>query len=140
MNTLKTFQNMVLRLMVIIVPPLGLGAWFFSPVFATGFMFGVAAGGLWLALKLAQGRSLIRGYRRGTFFFLLGGVFPILFGAAALYIAHIMDMNKVHGCFGVLAGLLLVQAVILLIGITGWDLRVNSVVETTPPGSSSETQ
>ncbi len=133
MNLLKTFQNTVIRLLMFTMPPLVLAAWFLSPVFAKGFIIGVAGGSLWFLTKVAQGKNLIRGSWRSITLSFLGGTFLTLVNMAALYAAYFLDRYSLCGCFGVLAGLLLVQAVIILIGITGWDLHGNTSVGTTSP-------
>lgn len=138
MNPLKTFQNTAIRLIILAVPPVGAGTWFLSPILAKGFLLGVAAGCFWLAIKLAMARNLARGARYSTFLFSLMGIFPMGIYAAALYAAYFLDTDKLRACFGVIGGLLLVQAVIILIGITGWDLRETKSLETPAPESPSE--
>jgi hypothetical protein len=138
MNPLKTFQKTAFRLIILAVLPAGVGAWFLSPIFAKGFMLGVAAGCFWLAIKFALARNFTRGARYSAMLFSLGGPFSMVIYAAALYAAYFLDTDKFRGCFGVIAGLLLVQAVIILIGITGWDLHGNKSFETRSPESPSE--
>lgn len=138
MNPLKSFQNTVILVMMVTAPPFGLASWFLSSVFAKGFLLGVAAGGFWFAVKLTVGRKLIDRGGHSISLFFLGGFFPMVIWAVSLYAAYFLDTAKMHGCFGVLAGLLLVQAVIIVIGITGLDLLGNASMKVPSPEDTGE--
>lgn len=101
-------------------------------------MLGAAAACVWLAIKFTLAHNLSGGARYNVILFSLGGPFSLVIYAAALYAAYFLDTDKFRGCFGVIAGLLLVQAVVILIGITGWDLRNYKSAKTPSPENPSE--
>lgn len=131
---------MFVRLILLSTAPLVLATWLLAPVFTKGLVLGVAAGSVWLIIKLRQARTIIRRPGRRPRAFLLASGFSTFIYALAFYAAYRMGADKFLAGFGVFAGLLLVQGVIMSIGLTSWDLRAAGAVGGPSPDNCSGIQ
>ncbi len=124
MSTLRTFRLLAVRLALIVTAVLAGVLWPFSPIAAKGLLGGGIAGVLafWvLALrfeKVAPGQGVHVQYTP-----LRWAVLRLALFAIVLFWAYTLDRETFHGFGGAAAGLFVMQVVMALLGLTGWDLK-----------------
>ena len=124
MDTLRRFRLFAVRLGLLLTAVLTAAVFPFSQTAAKGLLGGGIAGVLafWvIALRFervaAQKSAGVHSLP------LLWSVLRLVFFAVVLYWAYSLDREMFHGFGGAVVGLFLMQLVVALLGLTGWDLK-----------------
>lgn len=127
MEALKRFRLMTVRLALVLSLVAALVAYGFDPIVARALMGGGIAGVLafWIGARHVERLattppSSVKSYAyRWT-------ALRLAFYAVVLYWAYRLDRDTLRGLLAAAGGLLIIRFVVILVGLTGLDLREES--------------
>ncbi len=127
MRTLARFRLLAIRLTLLVTFLAAAIAYVFDPIVAKGLLAGGICGAVtfwlnvWNAEKLAfMPRAKVNSAVYRSTLIRMG------LYALAFYWAFTLDRDTMHGLLGALAGMFVIQIVLIFLGLTGFDLREES--------------
>lgn len=123
LGPLRRFRLKAVRLALLVIAVMAVGAYAYDPVSASGVLLGGLGGllGFWLmAVRLEKLASIPEGHVQFAVF--RWSVFRFAIYGAVLYRAFALDEETLHGLLGAIAGILVIRFVLIFLGITGIDL------------------
>lgn len=124
METLKHFRLMTVRLSLLITAVAGFALLPFNRPAGLGVLLGGIAGvlGFWLmAVRLEKVAT--RPAEKVKLFAYRWTAIRMAIYALALYRAYTLDRERLHGLLGAVGGLLIIRVVLIVVGLTGFDLK-----------------
>ena len=123
METVTRFRSLVLRVSVALIAAFTIVALIFDRVVAQGLLIGGLAGiaGFWMMTRHVEvANAAANGVKFGAQKWLAS---RLLLYAIVLYVAYNLDKAHVRGFLAAAAGLLIVRVAVMVVGVTGWDLK-----------------
>ncbi|HNR36353.1 MAG TPA: hypothetical protein PKO36_14315 [Candidatus Hydrogenedentes bacterium] len=117
------FRRIVVLLSLGLMAALALAALLFGKPAAHGVMLGGTAALLGFEISVRTFRLETGGGDKVKFRLRIWWVVRFLAYAAALWKGHSLDTVQYSGLFGAIVGLLIVRVVVMVVGITGVDLK-----------------
>ncbi len=124
---LARFRLLAVRLTLFVTFLAAGAAYAFSPVVAKGILMGGVCGALtfWLNVRNAEKLAFLPRAKVNSAVYRSTLIRMGLY-ALAFYWAFTLDRESMHGLLGALAGMFVVQIVLIFLGLTGFDLREES--------------
>ena len=124
MRTLQRFRLLAIRLTLFLTFLAAAIAYVFDPIVAKGILAGGICGafGFWINVRNAEKLAFMP---RAKVNFAVYRSTLIRMGlyALAFYWSLTLDRDTMHGLLGALAGMFVIQIVLIFLGLTGFDLR-----------------
>jgi hypothetical protein len=114
---------LVLRVSVALIAAFMIVALIFDRVVAQGLLIGGLAGvaGFWMMTRHVEvANAAANGVKFSSQKWLAS---RLLLYAIVLYVAYNLDKAHVRGFLAAAAGLLIVRVAVMVVGVTGWDLK-----------------
>jgi len=127
MRTLARFRLLVIRLTLLVTFLAASVAYPFDPVAAKGVLAGGITGAVafWLNVRNAEKLAFMPRAKVNSAVYRSTLIRMGLY-ALAFYWAFTLDRDNMHGLLGALAGMFVIQIVLIFLGLTGFDLREES--------------
>lgn len=124
MRTLQRFRLLTVRFTLLLTFGLAGALYFLSPVAAKGLLAGgiVGAVGFWLNARNAEKLAFMPRAKVNSAVYRATLIRMVLY-ALAFYWSFTLDREKMYGLLGALAGMFVIQIVLIGMGLTGFDLR-----------------
>lgn len=137
MEPLRRFRMMAVRAALALTGLGALGAYAFDRRVALGVMMGGIGGvlGFWLIARWAEKLANPDGNKVKSAAYKWTGVRLLIYGLV-LGRAYLLDPEGFRGFWGAVGGLLIIRAVVLVLGVTGLDLKPEERPDRTGPDSS----
>lgn len=124
MEPLKQFRLMTVKLSLVLILLAAGAALLFDGTVAHGFVLGGLAGviAFWMMARTVEKFASIPKQKLQSYSFRLTLVRMVIY-ALVLYRAYTLDRESMHGLLAAIAGLLVTHVVIVILALTGRDLR-----------------